>query len=491
MYPTLRTFIWLFLVFGGGFAVVLSFVLSTPLNALLVATCVIGIWIGWGVFSFWLFGLRRRVTGHMKSAIERVTFVTKDVGESRITDYVRTLEFLRDEQNAQSYGASADLPLAYLKSGNISTEQVDWKTIECEDESLISVPTNSVYFLHQNGTPFVAKITTRRSQSWYEHESGWGTGKGDVFELCADSLETANTIIRWLSGQMSLHSIYRGQMLQIASPQDGTPGQTIHMSAPPSATRDSIILPESILELLERLIGGRQKHREQLLRFGHKSRMGILLHGPPGTGKTLVARYLIGSCPGHTVVIPSDLAVETLRECFRLAKYLQPSILVIEDVDLLAPRRETNSRIDGLQELMNEMDGLSPASDTIVIMSTNRPEILEPALTSRPGRVSQSVEFPLPDQTLREQLLKLFLQDACSGQVLIREWAERTEGASPAFLEEMCKRAILLASDRQTPDEQLDVQFDDLDRAIHELVVLGGEVTSKALGFPAGTSPPS
>ncbi|MCG8649049.1 MAG: AAA family ATPase, partial [Pirellulales bacterium] len=211
--------------------------------------------------------------------------------------------------------------------------------------------------------------------------------------------------------------------------------------------------------------------------------------GPPGTGKSLVTRFLIGSCANHSVIVPSDMMVETLRECFRLANYLQPSILVIEDVDLLAPSRDAATQVDGLQELMNEMDGLNAQCDTTVIMSTNRPQALEPALASRPGRVSQAVAFPLPDQELREQLLRLFLGDTVTGTVLIHDWAQRTEAASPAFLEELCKRAIVIASERVELEDDHpgppEVQFNDLEAAIHELVVMGGELTSKVLGFPS------
>lgn len=492
MYQTLRTTIWFLLIGAGVLTVLLTWTLSTDVRALLAMAGVICVWIAWGIISSWLFGLRRRVTAHMRRPIDKVTFVSKDVGSSRIADYVRTFEHLYESQPGTRLGADAAANLSHLKAAEIALQRVDWNTIEGEDESLVSVPTNSVYLLQHEGVPFVAKLSTNRRVDMYEHEDAWATGKGESMEICAESLGQANVVIRWLSSQTSRHSIYRGQLLQVASPQDGTLGQTIRMFRPPSADRDSIVLPDSVMTLLERMVHFRYKHQERLAKFGHKTKLGILLHGAPGTGKTLVTKYLIGSCQRHTVVVPTDMAVETLRESFRLAIYLQPSILVLEDVDLLAPNRELGRNVDGLQELMNEMDGLGPECDTIVIMSTNRPEILEPALASRPGRVSQAVEFALPDEDARQRLLRLFLRDACSGSLLISEWAKRTSGASPAFLEELCKRAILLASERsetssEIPDSDelpLDVQHDDLDEAIHELVVMGGTLTRSVLGFP-------
>jgi ATP-dependent 26S proteasome regulatory subunit len=220
--------------------------------------------------------------------------------------------------------------------------------------------------------------------------------------------------------------------------------------------------------------------------LGHSAKLGILLYGPPGTGKTLVTRYLIQCSDQHTVICPTDMAVETLRESFRLANYLQPSILVLEDVDLLAHDRESFARVEGLQELMNQMDGLASSCDTIVIMSTNRPSVLEPALASRPGRVSQAIEFLLPGEDDRRALLQMFLGDAIATDLSIDHWVQRTHGSSPAFLQELCKRAILLAGERSENDESASLQVNqaDLSEAIHELVIMGGTITAKALGFP-------
>ena len=187
------------------------------------------------------------------------------------------------------------------------------------------------------------------------------------------------------------------------------------------------------------------------------------------------------------MIVPSDMAVETLRESFRLAQYLQPAMMVLEDVDLLAQDRQTSRGVDGLQELMNQLDGLPYASDAIVLMSTNRPEVLEPALASRPGRVSQAIELSLPDAADREKLIRLFLGEAKTNFDL-KHWAERTAGASPAFIEELCKRAVIFSLDRSGDDpaeeRQLEILHEDFDSAIHELVVMGGALTAKSLGFP-------
>lgn len=98
------------------------------------------------------------------------------------------------------------------------------------------------------------------------------------------------------------------------------------------------------------------------------------------------------------------------EEYFRLARFLQPSLMVIEDVDLIT-RERTHMHAPGeeilLNKLLNEMDGLQEDAEVLLILTTNRPEQIEPALVSRPGRIDQAVEFPLPDEEGRTKLTKL------------------------------------------------------------------------------------
>ncbi len=487
MYQTLRSFLWMVLVFSGLAITLAIFIFGSNVNAFAALVISIVTWVAYGVLSGWLFGLKRYAVRHMQSSIDGLTFISKDVGASRWGDIVRTLEHLYESEPGVRFGVEAYMDLNALKAANLSLQKVDWQTIEAEDGDLINIPSNSVYLLKCDGVPFIAKLNSAAAQPHaYEHEDAWTTGKGNTLQLCARSLEQANRVTRWLTGQASKHSIYRGQMLQVASPQDGTLGQTIRITKRPSASREKIVLPPAIFDTLERLIHARHQHGKHLDRLGHSAKLGILLYGPPGTGKTLVTRYLIQCSDQHTVICPTDMAVETLRESFRLANYLQPSILVLEDVDLLAHDRESFAHVEGLQELMNQMDGLASSCDTIVIMSTNRPAVLEPALASRPGRVSQAIEFLLPGEDDRRALLQMFLGDAQSSDLSIDHWVQRTHGSSPAFLQELCKRAILLASERSEGDSaaSLKVNQEDLTEAIHELVIMGGTLTAKALGFP-------
>jgi len=489
MHTRFRTFVWCTVLLGSFIATIYTWIQSDPASAMLVGIVSIGICIGWGVLSSWFWGLSRQVRKFMGKPVESLVFVSKEIGNSREADHIRALESIAANQKTSCrFGIEEYAKLSSLKdNAMISLAKINWDSVEAEDGRLTNLPQNAVYLLRYNERPFVARLCGDPPIHHFEHEAAVSTGKGKRLELCANSLEEANEITQWLRKQTALKSIYRGQMLMVASPQDGGTGQTIRITKRPEQARDRIILPEKVLQTAQRLVDSRRKHAEQLARLGHSANLGVLLHGVPGTGKTLMIRYLISRCTEHTVIVPSDMAVETLRESFRLAQYLQPALMVLEDVDLLAQDRQTSSGVDGLQELMNQLDGIPTASDAIVLMSTNRPQVLEPALASRPGRVSQAIEFDVPEASDREKLFRLFLEDVKT-EFDFAHWSERTNGASPAFIEELCKRAIIFCLDRLDVDSgeegQLKIIDGDLDSAIHELVVMGGALTSTSLGFP-------
>lgn len=489
MHQVFRKFIWFIIIVGSLIAVLWGWLVHDAAVGTLIGMVAGGVAFCWASFSAWFWGLSRQIRGHMNRSVEHLTFVSKDVGKSREADYIRALEKIAAEQtNSKKTGVSEHSLLAAVKDAPVELQKINWDSVEAEDERLVNIPKNSVYFLFYNDCPFVARIGGRDSFHDFEHEAAVSTGRGKKLELCAKTLEEANAITKWLRQQTANNSIYRRQMLMVASPQDGSIGQTIFITKRPNQLRERIILPENMIQTIERLVDSRLRHGEELNAIGHSANLGILLHGVPGTGKTLIVRYLISRCTQHTVIVPSDMAVETLRESFRLAQYLQPAIMVLEDVDLLAQDRQSGRSVDGLQELMNQLDGLPDASDTIVLMSTNRPEVLEPALASRPGRVSQAIEFHVPDEADREQLFRLFLANV-DAEFDFGHWSQRTGGASPAFIEELCKRAIIFALDRRPDSDRgsrIKVLHEDLDAAIHELCVIGGELTSKSLGFPNG-----
>ena len=481
--------VWIIIIVGGALSISIAWADYGADVGVPMLLCVGGIaWAWYSLWSWW-HGLRRIAKRHLKKPIQSLTFIGKEIGTSREVDYARVLESLAESQKVKSVGISNAWKLRSLQEMDMPTQKVTWQSVEAEDGQIVNVPLNAVYMLRFNDVPFLAQVHKNDYENLhdYHQESTFATGQGVSLQLCcAGGVNQANEILKWLKSLTADQSVFRRKMVTIASPRDGTSGQAIRVVQRPSQSEDQIVLPATITQIVNRLVHSKIRHKEQLKKYGQSSKMGLLFHGPPGTGKTLLTRRLISECPDHTIIVPTDMAVETLREAFRLGQYLQPSIMILEDVDLLAPQREFSGRVDGLQELMNQLDGLAPSSETVVVMSTNRPEVVESALASRPGRISQAVEFPLPDKDSRRKLFQLFLA-ALEISFDQDRWVERTEGASPAFIQELCNRAILLAieaSDVTSDNERVEVKDDHLDSAIHELVGIGGTLTASALGFP-------
>ena len=257
-------------------------------------------------------------------------------------------------------------------------------------------------------------------------------------------------------------------------------GITVHRLR--QVDRDQVILPEKTLQLLERNVIQFVQQRKQLADFKQSTRKGILFYGPPGTGKTHTIHYLSQALADHTTLLVSAEQVGLLGEYMTLARLLQPSIVVLEDVDLIArDRANMNSPCEEamLNKLLNEMDGLKPDCEILFILTTNRPETLEAALASRPGRVDQAIEYPLPDDIGRGKIVRLYAQGVTLADSVVAEIVRRTEGVSPAFIKELMRRSVQFHLER-SGDGELSSQ--DVTSALDEMLVAGGSLSLKLLG---------
>jgi hypothetical protein len=196
----------------------------------------------------------------------------------------------------------------------------------------------------------------------------------------------ANEFFRHLERRIQQAASYRGKILSLEMSTDyrgHSGGIVVHRLR--RILRDNVILPESTVSLLERNIVRFVQQRPELAKLGMPTKKGLLLYGPPGTGKTHTIHYLIGAMPGHTTFLVTAEQVGMLDEYVTLARLLQPSIVVLEDVDLIGRDREhiapgTESL---LNRLLNEMDGLRADAEILFLLTTNRPESLEKALAAR------------------------------------------------------------------------------------------------------------
>jgi ATP-dependent 26S proteasome regulatory subunit len=249
----------------------------------------------------------------------------------------------------------------------------------------------------------------------------------------------------------------------------------------PAVQRDDVILPDATLKLLDRDVLRFVESRAQLRRLGQSTRKGILLYGPPGTGKTHTIRYLASNLPGHTTLIITAAQVARLAQYMSLARLLQPAMVVIEDVDLIARDRDDMGPCEEsmLNELLNQMDGLKQDADILFILTTNRPEQLEGALASRPGRIDQAIEVPLPDEAGRNKLVQLYGRGLPLADAVVAEAARRTKGVSAAFIKELMRRIAQASIAR---DGGATVESGDIGEALDDMLFAGGKLNVKLLG---------
>ncbi len=211
-----------------------------------------------------------------------------------------------------------------------------------------------------------------------------------VLEVVAASREAARETLATILEEARRASVYKGRTVTLEQSGSWREGVTVRFHDIRPTDRDDIVLPEDLIRVVERNVLGMLRHAEALRGAGRSLRRGLLFHGAPGTGKTMMVRYLAQACANHTVVLLTGSQQGLVREACQIARMLAPSIVVLEDVDLVAEERERNRCPAVLHELMNEMDGLGSRDEVTFLLTTNRPEILEPALSARPGRIDQA-----------------------------------------------------------------------------------------------------
>jgi len=205
------------------------------------------------------------------------------------------------------------------------------------------------------------------------------------------------------------------------------------------------------------------RYPEVFEQLGIDAPKGVLLHGPPGCGKTLIARAIAHETEANFYSISGPEIIHKfygeseahLRKIFEEAARKGPSIIFLDEIDAIAPRRETTvgeveKRV--VAQLLALMDGLSKRQQLIVIAATNLPNLLDPALR-RPGRFDREIAIPIPDRTGREEILSVHSRGMpLSADVDMRHMAAITHGFVGADLEALCREAAMICLRRIMPD---------------------------------------
>ncbi|HEU5000540.1 MAG TPA: ATP-binding protein [Lapillicoccus sp.] len=311
-----------------------------------------------------------------------------------------------------------------------------------------------------------------------------------------DVLAVDDEVVRRLVGEirelMTERSVIKGQVLTFAHDPYGHGLAGITFFERPHLTREDVILPEGLLDRVGEHVLGIAEHRAVLAEHGQHLKRGILLFGPPGTGKTHTMRYLLSQSPGTTVVLLSGGSLQFIHDAAKVARAHQPAIVVLEDCDLIAEDRSFGPMAKPLLfEVLDALDGIDADADVAFLLTTNRVEQLERALSQRPGRVDLAAEIPLPDTEGRRALIRLYAGGLFS-DAAVDEAADRAEGTTASFARELVRRAVLLAatSSADPGDEHLatalTVLLDDTEALTRSLLGVGSGAPGVFPGFGQG-----
>ena len=392
-----------------------------------------------------------------------------------IDDVLADAEILGYAQRRPGYGSVglAEIVAGAGMAGPISFGPVGYADVEVGDGRVIQCITSAVFLARHEGSP-VALVLTKGGDHPLQPSS---------LRLEGVSPETGavSALVGLLRAAMRAHNVFRGRIISLH--QRGHGEQiSVQFHAVPTVARASVILSPGTLERLERHTIGIAANAERLRDAQRHLKRGVLLHGPPGTGKTLSVMYLLGAMAGRTTILLTGRGLGLIEQALAIGRELAPATFVFEDIDLVATERTMANASGGiLFELLNQMEGLAEDEDLLFLLTTNRPDVVEPALAARPGRIDLALEIPLPDDECRRRLLRLYGTGIDIDEATERDLVARSARASGAFIKELARQAWL----RSALEGRDGATAEDLRRVLDELLDERAILTRRLLGQPA------
>lgn len=263
-------------------------------------------------------------------------------------------------------------------------------------------------------------------------------------------------------------NFYRGKKLEFAG--------RLRFLKPPARSWDGVVLDAEIKREIRANTIGFLASRERLACYGIPPKRGVLLVGEPGTGKTLVCKALMAEGEGTTCILTHAYSLdeeEYITELYELAQDLSPTIVFIEDIDIIAQNRAEfgYSRGPALLSLLSALDGVEEHREVVTVATTNHLEVIDRAIGHRPSRFDRVVTLPLPSLPERKQLIELLSQKIPLEEASKEYIARKTEKCTPAQLQEiMYSLAIKHCSETPVEDRQsLRPTTADMDNAISKI----------------------
>lgn len=423
--------------------------------------------------------LGRRVRSHLGVPIEELPLVTESVPSHRLVDADLALDALAE--GGSVFGIAANgmrehetfTSMLSSGSGRFRPGAADYALVGAGPDRKRRVIAFGVRLFSFEGSPVA--VLQRAANPQYGRASA-------TLEIIGTDEGSAEGLVAAVRRLMRERSVLRGQVLSFSGGDfdDSSAGATFHTRE--RIDPDSIVLSPGVLDDIRRHVVEIGQRREQLLAAGQHLKRGVLLYGPPGTGKTLTVRHLVGASEGTTVVLLAGRTIQFISEAAELARTLQPALVVLEDIDLIAQDRSRMGPQPLLFAVLDALDGLGGDADVTFLMTTNRVDQLERALAERPGRVDLAVEVPLPEAAERERLFALYGGGLGLSAESLRVASLRAEGTTASFAKELMRRVVLTAAAADRA-----VENDDLVRSLDALLSDRETLTRSLLG--AGGAP--
>ncbi len=431
--------------------------------------------------------LGKIVEDFLRSDVAILPVVTHTLPAHRLVDADLALAELARDSREHPIGVSGGQQRTHLSLSELlfspyarfSPAPIDYLSIADGPETTRRVIAFGLHRILFDGRPVV--VLQRAAQPQFGRT-------GAQLEILSPHTETSSRFLDELSRLMLTLSVLRGKVLSFTGNEYGNSSAGATFLHRPTVEASDVVLPPGVLETVVRHVVGIGEHRERLLASGQHLKRGVLLYGPPGTGKTLTVRHLLSLTPESTAVLLTGSSIQYIAEAAELARAMQPAIVVLEDVDLVAEERGMHGPQPLLFAVLDALDG---DADVTFILTTNRVHALERALAERPGRVDLAVEIPLPDANCRRRLFHHYAIGLPFSPPAIDRAADRAVETTGSFAKELVRRAVLSAAeqDRAVADDDLSTSLDELLDAGAQLArnLLGGDSAAEPVGHSQAT----
>ncbi len=275
-------------------------------------------------------------------------------------------------------------------------------------------------------------------------------------------------------------NLYQGKKIEYCG--------NIHFLKLPLKSWDDLALDETLKDEIRTNTVDFLNRKEELAKYGILPRRGVMLAGEPGTGKTLIDKIIMNQSPDITCISATTgnlIYTSYIHEVYELARDLKPSIVFLEDIDLIG---EDRRRMKGpaLPTLLAELDGIEECAEVVTIASTNFLDAIDDALRKRPSRFDRIIQLTLPSLEQRRGFIQYLSRKIPLPDEMQEYMAWRTEGLTPAQIQEVAHSLVIEHKHSPECDELGHCRFDktDVDKV---LVLVKADRRGRELGFPVKT----